>query len=216
MNSLSWREEHPSQGPGGDSHVDRRCQRHVVHGEARQENEESTFWCHQLQHGFPPHDAFPRQVAEGNALSFLFPRQADCRMQVDGVYLRRDGRSHEFIGACLGDHTIFVRAGSLKSVAPFAVSLNGGSSNEITDPLRTDLHIGMDQKTVMLVNEALSKRGVMTSKCPIEHVEKIGHHTFHDELEDASEEHHVLLTKTPWNLKAYRESMTQTVLISYA
>ena len=73
-----------------------------------------------------------------------------------------------------------MRADSSESAGPFAVSVNGDSSNEITDPLRTDLIIGMDQKTVMLVNEALSKRGVLLLKCPIEHVEKIGHHTFNE------------------------------------
>ena len=41
--------------------------------------------------------------------------------------------------ACLGDNAIFVRASSLKSVAPFAVSVIGGSIKEITDPSGTDL-----------------------------------------------------------------------------
>lgn len=56
-----------------------------------------------------------------------------------------------------------MRAGSSESAGPFAVSVNS-DSNEITDPLCTDLLIGMDQKTVMLVNDALSKRGVLLLK----------------------------------------------------
>ena len=137
-------------------------------------------------------------------------------MHVGGVYLRREGRSHEFIGSCLGDNAIFVRAGSLKSVAPFAVSVNGCSSIEITDPLRTDLPIGMDQKSVMLVNEALSKRGVLTSKCPIEHVEKIG--TTFSTMSSRLRPRNIMSCsrKLLGTSRLPRESMTQTVLISYA
>eukprot|EP00450_Noctiluca_scintillans_P001307 CAMPEP_0194501876 /NCGR_PEP_ID=MMETSP0253-20130528/23411_1 /TAXON_ID=2966 /ORGANISM="Noctiluca scintillans" /LENGTH=292 /DNA_ID=CAMNT_0039343927 /DNA_START=50 /DNA_END=928 /DNA_ORIENTATION=+ len=39
----------------------------------------------------------------------------------------------ELSGSWLGDTTIFVRAGSLESTAPFAVSVNGSSFMEITD-----------------------------------------------------------------------------------
>jgi len=44
----------------------------------------------------------------------------------------------ELTGAWLGDTTIFVRAGSLESSAPFAVSVNGSSFKEITNPSGTD------------------------------------------------------------------------------
>ena len=40
----------------------------------------------------------------------------------------------ELTGAWLRDSTIFVRAGSLESAVPFAVSVNGSSFMEITDP----------------------------------------------------------------------------------
>mmetsp|Transcript_52318 Transcript_52318/g.139312 ORF Transcript_52318/g.139312 Transcript_52318/m.139312 type:complete len:295 (-) Transcript_52318:94-978(-) len=44
----------------------------------------------------------------------------------------------ELTGAWLADTTIFVRAGSLESSSPFAVSVNGSSFKEITNPSGTD------------------------------------------------------------------------------
>jgi len=58
----------------------------------------------------------------------------------------------ELTGAWLGDRTIFVRAGSLESAAPFAVSVNGSSFKELTDPSGTDF----------LSVEGLSVRGEVT------------------------------------------------------
>ena len=44
----------------------------------------------------------------------------------------------ELTGAWLRNNTVFVHAGSLESAASLAVSVNGGSYKEITDPSSTD------------------------------------------------------------------------------
>jgi actin len=77
-------------------------------------------------------------------------------------------------------------------------------------------------KDTYIGDEAIAKRGILNLKVPVEKgtvtnwddMEKLWHHTFYNELRVAPEEHPIVMTEVPLDLKASREKTT-LILFEY-
>ena len=105
-----------------------------------------------------------------------------------------------------------VKAGFAGDDAPRAVF-----SSIVGRPRHQGIMVGMGQRDTYVGDEAISKRGILSLKYPIEHgvvsnwddMEKIWQHCYDEQLGVKAEDQGALLTEAPRNPKKNRERMIQ-------
>ena len=90
-------------------------------------------------------------------------------------------------------------------------------------PMHQSIMIGVARKDYYAGDEAMSKRGILSLKYPIEdntisdwnNMEKILHHTFYNELKISPEEHSVLMSENALFPRSYKEEVVQILFETF-
>jgi actin-related protein len=107
----------------------------------------------------------------------------------------------------------FARADAPKAVFP----------NIVGRPRMPGIIVNDESREIYIGDEACARSSVLRLKYPMDHglvtnwddMERVWHHTFFYELRTDADEHPVMMTEVPQNLKQKREKMTQIMFETF-